>query len=115
MKEIVSTKRSYISDDGEKFDSKVACIAHEKAVAEGGIYIFGYKISEDRFHKEYLVRGYWLTNYSPGKLDILLPSNLGGGLAGKIHGSKADELGKFHDPWNYAVHKRRLEKKLGKI
>ena len=97
--------KEYIADDGEKFDNKQDCISHEKKVKKGGIFLFGGELTEERLD-DYLRRGFWLTNYSPGKLDIFAPppSN---GCYGHIYGALADKLGKKHDSWNYGVCKKR--------
>lgn len=56
---------------------------------------------------EFLMRGYWLCNYTPGYIALFMPN--GGGSYGGIYGALADELGAMHDRWNFDVHKQRRE------
>ena len=101
----IITTSNYIADDGESFNTKQACVDHEKIVTDGGIYLDCFKISEEKL-REYLSHGYWLTNYNPGRLAIFGPPPMNG-QRGMIYGAIAEELGKHYDRWNYDIYQRK--------
>jgi len=101
----------YIADDGKSFDNKEYCLAYEERIRKGGIYIFLNEITKEELFCRYLSRGYFLGNYSPGKLVIFFPSNQGAGHCGDIYGAIADELGKVYDSHNFEVWQHRMAEK----
>jgi len=108
MKEKIT--KEYISDDGKVFDNVQDCIKHEERVKKGGIFLYGMELTEERL-RDYLWKGYWLTNYSPGKLDIFgpPPSN---GCYGHIYGELAEKFGGIYDHHNYEIYERRKSKQI---
>ena len=107
------TKIEYVAEDGEVFDNKEDCSEYEKRISDGGIYLFGGKITMAEL-RDYMCDGYWLSNYSPGRLVIFSPPPYSGGY-GNIYGDIADKLGKIHDPYNYRVYQNRMKQNKGKI
>jgi len=67
----------------------------------------GSEMSLSSFY-DLLEKNYWLTNYRPGRMDILSRSSYGGSV-GYITGPLADKLGKQHDPWNWNIHNKKEE------
>ena len=104
----IVTEYKYIAEDGEVFDNEQSCLEHDTMIRDGGIFLFGSKITLDDLEL-YLCKGYRLANYSPGKLTIFGPPPSNGGY-GNIYGLIADKLGKIHDPHNYGVYQYRLSK-----
>jgi len=101
MKEEI--KITYVSNDNRKFDSKEECLQHEKRVKRGAIVFGGGTINKKELER-LLVKGYRLCNFKPNYLSIHNPECYGGGQAGEIFGSLANEFGKIYDSHNYQVH-----------
>jgi len=101
----IATESKYIAEDDQVFNDKQSCIDHELKIKNGGIFLHGFKITEEKLHS-YLKIGWWLANYKPGKLTIFAPPPNNGGY-GKIYGPIADKLGEIFDKHNYGVYQRR--------
>ena len=106
----ITTITHYIAEDGDVFDNKRDCIGHETKIKKGGIYIYGSKITEEDLN-DYMNRGYWLANYSPGKLIIFGPPPYNGGV-GELYGNIADKLGRVYDKHNFRVYELRCARGL---
>lgn len=71
-----------------------------------GIFLLDEEITKEQLYS--MIHGdYHLTNYEPGRMDIFLNDNCGGGGWGEILGDLADELAPLYDNWNYNVHVQR--------
>ena len=99
------TRIEYIAKDGKVFDSEQKCLAYEKRIRDGGIFLSGNEITGNELAL-YLLEGYWLANYKPGRLTIFGPPPINGGR-GEIYGAIADKLGEMYDLHNYKVYQLR--------